>query len=103
MNSKDYKEAMRRSGLLKTNSNFGSYKLQLPSNEFDVTNDFDRALPYGLQGQNVSFARLDRIRDWLANTFSSSAYELEGKFDQHIWFAEEKHRTLLLLKWNRNS
>lgn len=75
---------------------FFSQKVKIIPDDEVIDEDY----PYGVTLQNVSSKRLDDIFFWVKDTYDQKDYNTTGNLDQYIWFAKERHRTLLLMKWS---
>lgn len=68
---------------------------------FEIYDNSKRSLPYGVHCFNIYHDNLNGIDEWLKKTLDTKQYEVIGEPGLHIWFAEEKFRTLFLLKWSK--
>lgn len=76
--------------------------LRLPGNELSLIEPdaSDTGYPYGVDCSDVNFSRLRKIEQWALGTFRKEDYLIAGPHREFLWFAEDKHRTLLLMKWS---
>ncbi len=68
---------------------------------YEVLDNGNRSHPYGVHCFNLYYHKLVEIEEWLRSTFNQQDYEVIGHPGFHLWFAEEKFRTLFLLKWSK--
>jgi hypothetical protein len=60
----------------------------------------DNKFTFGVDSRLLSISRRRDLFDWVEQTFDPVLYKITGEFKAYIWFKQEKHRTLLIIKWS---
>jgi hypothetical protein len=55
---------------------------------------------FGVDSRLLSVSRRRDLFTWVEQTFNPDLYKIAGEFKACIWFEQEKHRTLLIMKWS---
>lgn len=71
-----------------------------PDNRMPLLEDEGNKFTFGVDSRLLSISRRCDLFEWVEQTFEPNLYKITGEFKEYIWFEQEKHRTLLIMKWS---
>ena len=71
-----------------------------PDNRMPLLDDKSKKFTFGVDTRLLSISQRRDLFDWVEETFDPDLYKITGEFKAYMWFEQEKHRTLLIMKWS---